>query len=95
MTFRRRFTLKENVALHFRADIFNLFNRSNFNNLNPELYNRYAVDSNNNPRPNSSFGIATSTVGGASAIVEGISNLNTLYQIGGARSIQLSLKLEF
>jgi hypothetical protein len=95
ITFRRRFNLKENVALHFRTDIFNLFNRSNFNNPYAELYDWNVVDRNDNPRPNPLFGRATSTVGGASAIGEGISNLNTLYQIGGARSIQLSLKLEF
>ncbi|MBO0800503.1 MAG: TonB-dependent receptor, partial [Blastocatellia bacterium] len=89
ITFHRRFNIKENFALLFRADIFNLFNHSNFNNPEAKLYNIAAGESTNQFPPNFLFGKATSTVGGAPG------NINTLYQIGGPRSIQLSLKLEF
>jgi Carboxypeptidase regulatory-like domain/TonB dependent receptor len=96
ISLRRRFNITEKLALNFRADIFNLFNRSNFSNPDAELYDGYVVGQGAHElRPSPSFGKSTSTVGGASASGGGAGYLSTLYQIGGARSIQLSLKLEF
>jgi len=70
------------VGLRFRAEFFNIFNHPNFGNPNNTL---------NSPL----FGRSTQTL--ASSLGSGGANIgfNPLYQIGGARSIQLALKLQF
>jgi hypothetical protein len=76
---RRRFALSERVALDFRADAFNLFNTANF--ANPT-------------------GVMTSANFGRSVAIlstglAGASGQNPLFVMGGPRSIQLALKLQF
>jgi hypothetical protein len=77
----RNFPFTERVHLQFRADVFNLFNHPNFANPNGSLFNQ------------SLFGKSTQMLN------QGISSngagLNALYNIGGPRSIQVSLKLFF
>lgn len=79
---QRNFRLKDALGLRFRADVFNIFNHPNFGPPDRRLYS-------------DKFGLATQTLaqslgsGGADA------GFNPLYQIGGPRSIQLSLRLEF
>jgi hypothetical protein len=70
------------AGLRFRAEFFNIFNHPNFGNPNNTL---------NSPL----FGRATQTL--ASSLGSGSANggFNPLYQIGGPRSIQLALKLQF
>jgi hypothetical protein len=65
------------VGLRFRAEFFNIFNHPNFGNPNNTL---------NSPL----FGRSTQTL--ASSLGSGGANggFNPLYQIGGARSIQLA-----
>jgi hypothetical protein len=79
---RRRFGLGERVNLLFRADIFNIFNHPNF--ADPV-----------NTLSSATFGQATQTFGrglGSGAFGSGLS---PLYQIGGARSMQFSFKVQF
>jgi len=82
LAIQRNFRLKDSLGLRFRGDIFNIFNHPNFGPPDRRLYS-------------DKFGIATQTLaqslgsGGADA------GFNPLYQIGGSRSIQLSLRLEF
>lgn len=82
---RRTFNVTERVRIQFRGEAFNVFNTANFG------------------FPSSSFGVsgfgeATSMLG---RTISGTSNtspsngFNSLYQVGGARSVQFSLKLLF
>ena len=70
------------VGLRFRAEFFNIFSHPNFGNPNNTL---------NSPL----LGRSTQTL--ASSLGTGGPNgdFNPLYQIGGPRSIQLALKLQF
>jgi hypothetical protein len=79
---QRQFPLTERVALRFRGEFFNLFNRPNFGPPISDL-------------TSSQFGYSTQTL--ANSLGSGGPNggLNPLYQIGGPRSIQLALKLVF
>lgn len=83
---QRQFRLTEKLALRFRTEFFNIFNHPNFGSPNNNLTSG-AI-------PNPLFGqspqtLATSLAGGNNA------GFNPLYQVGGPRSIQLSLKLQF
>ncbi|MEW6210704.1 MAG: carboxypeptidase regulatory-like domain-containing protein [Acidobacteriota bacterium] len=79
---RRRFRLAERYSLHMRIDFFNLFNHPNFGDPDSLL-------------ESPTFGESVQMLGqslGSGGIEAGFS---PLYQIGGPRSIQLSLKLQF
>ena len=79
---QRQFHLTEKVGLRFRSEFFNIFNHPNFGNPNNSLTSPL-------------FGHSTQTL--ASSLGSGGANggFNPLYQIGGPRSIQLALKLQF
>jgi hypothetical protein len=79
---QRQFHLTEKVGLRFRSEFFNIFNHPNFGNPNNNLTDPL-------------FGHSTQTL--ASSLGSGGANggFNPLYQIGGPRSIQLALKLQF
>jgi hypothetical protein len=84
LTLRRQFKLSDRVKLQFRTDFFNLFNHPNFGSVCSSL-----------STCGTQFGIATKMFGrslGSGGIGTGF---NPLYQIGGPRSIQFSLKFEF
>ena len=79
---QRQFHLTEKLALHFRSEFFNIFNHPNFGPPNNSLQSPL-------------FGHSTQTL--ANSLGSGGANggFNPLYQIGGPRSIQLALKLQF
>jgi hypothetical protein len=79
---QRQFHLTEKVGLRFRSEFFNMFNHPNFGSPNSSL-------------PSPLFGRSTQTL--ANSLGSGGPNggFSPLYQIGGPRSIQLALKLEF
>jgi len=79
---QRQFHLTENVGLRFRAEFFNMFNHPNFGSPDNDLTSPL-------------FGYSTQTL--ASSLGSGGLNggFNPLYQIGGPRSIQFALKLQF
>jgi Carboxypeptidase regulatory-like domain/TonB dependent receptor-like, beta-barrel len=79
---QRQFQLTEKLGLRFRSEFFNLFNHPNFGNPNNMLTSPL-------------FGHSTQTL--ANSLGSGGANggFNPLYQIGGPRSIQLALKLQF
>ncbi|HYL15113.1 MAG TPA: TonB-dependent receptor [Terriglobales bacterium] len=76
----RQFNLTEHVHLQFRAEAFNVFNHPNFGD--PAGFW---------PPTFSFFGKSSSTLAQAMSF----SGLNSIYQIGGPRSLQFGLKLEF
>ena len=79
---QRNFRVTEKMGLRFRTEIFNIFNHPNFGNPTNSL---------TSPQ----FGRSTQTL--ANSLGSGGANggFNPLYQIGGPRSIQLALKLQF
>jgi hypothetical protein len=79
---QRQFHFTERVGLRFRSEFFNIFNHPNFVPPNNSLISPL-------------FGHSTQTL--ASSLGSGGPNggFNPLYQIGGPRSIQLALKLQF
>jgi hypothetical protein len=79
---QRQFRLTEKLGLRFRSEFFNIFNHPNFGNPTNTLTSPL-------------FGQSTQTL--ASSLGSGGANggFNPLYQIGGPRSIQLALKLQF
>jgi len=79
---QRQFHLTEKMELRFRSEFFNIFNHPNFGNPSNMLASPL-------------FGHSTQTL--ASSLGSGGANggFNPLYQIGGPRSIQLALKLQF
>jgi len=82
VAFQRQFPLTERLNLRFRAEFFNIFNHPNFGPPNDSLTDPL-------------FGQSTQTL--ASSLGSGGANggFNPLYQIGGPRSIQLALKIQF
>jgi hypothetical protein len=82
LALRRQFDWGEHIKLQLRAEAFNIFNHPNFGNPDNILTGNF-------------FGQSTQMLGrslGTGGINGGLS---PIYQIGGARSIQLSLKLLF
>lgn len=79
---QRHFRLTETVALRFRAEFFNILNHPNFGNPAGSLTNAL-------------FGRSTQTLANNLGSGGANSGFNPLYQIGGPRSIQLALKLQF
>jgi hypothetical protein len=79
---QRQFQLSEGLRLRFRAEFFNLFNHPSFGSPTNVLTSPL-------------FGRSTQTL--ANSLGSGGANggFNPLYQIGGPRSIQFALKLQF
>jgi len=89
---RRQFTIREDLRLQLRGEFFNVMNHPNFGGVVTGLGFSAATGL---PTPSSTFGQATSMLGrtlGAGGLGGGFS---PLYQIGGPRSVQLSVKLLF
>jgi len=79
--FHRRFTLRDRAQLILRAEFFNVFNHPNFGDPVGDL-------------SSNSFGSSTSTLA-RSLGSSGSIGLNPIFQVGGPRTIQLDLKLQF
>jgi hypothetical protein len=73
--------LPDNIALRFRAEFFNIFNHPSFGSPDNTLTSPLFGQSTQS--------LANSLAGGNNA------GFNPLYQIGGPRSVQLALKLQF
>ena len=82
LTLQRRFQLSERFALQASADMFNIFNHPNFGS--PINYLTSPL-----------FGQSTQTLNNWLGSGGQSGGLNPLYQIGGPRSVQLALKLQF
>ncbi|HTS05447.1 MAG TPA: TonB-dependent receptor, partial [Candidatus Eisenbacteria bacterium] len=82
LALQRQFHITERLGLFFQAEIFNIFNHPNFGSPTNTLTSPL-------------FGYSTQML--ASFLGSGGANggFNPLYQIGGPRSIQLALKLQF
>jgi hypothetical protein len=81
LSMRRSFHIAERVSLVFRADVFNALNHPNFANPVPFIGSGL-------------FGISTGTIAN-SQVGGGAFGLNSIFNVGGPRAAQLSLKLQF
>jgi hypothetical protein len=82
LTLRRQFRLTEQISLQVRGDFFNILNHPNFGS---------PINYLTSPQ----FGQATQMLANYLGTGGQSGGLNPLYQIGGPRSIQLALKLQF
>jgi Carboxypeptidase regulatory-like domain/TonB dependent receptor len=82
LTLRHQFRFTERVLLQFRGDFFNILNHPNFGN---------PINYLSSPQ----FGHATQMLNNYLGSGGQSGGLNPLYQIGGPRSTQLALKLQF
>jgi hypothetical protein len=82
---RREFPIRERLSLQFRAEAFNVFNHANFGSISARCSGTAGVAGCVNPQ----FGQATATLANSLGV------LNSLYQMGGPRSMQFALKLVF
>jgi hypothetical protein len=78
----RDFAIYEFLKLQFRAEMFNVLNHPNFAPPQAGI-------------GNGSFGLSTQTLGQSLGSNVGSGGFDALYQVGGPRSIQLALKLQF
>jgi outer membrane receptor protein involved in Fe transport len=89
---RRQFKLTERLHLQARAEAFNMFNHPNFA---PESHVLGLFFGSGPLVPINGFGISPSMLAqGLTGFGSG-TGFSSLYQIGGARSMQLALKLDF
>ena len=82
LAFRRQFTLTERFNVQLGAEFFNIFNHPNFADPIATL-------------SSASFGRSTQMLGRSLGSGGNAGGQNPLYQIGGPRSVQLTLKLNF
>lgn len=83
MTLRRDFKIRENMGIQLRGEVFNIFNMPNFGSFNKQVNG-------------ADFGLSTQMLGRSlSNANAGGSGLNSAFQIGGPRSIQLSARFYF
>ena len=79
---RRQFHFGERMNLQFKTEFFNVFNHPNFGDPDGLLQS-------------SNFGFSTTMFGRSLGAGGSLGGFNPLYQVGGPRSIQFSLKLGF
>jgi hypothetical protein len=82
VAFRRRVALGERVNLQLRAEFFNVLNHPNFGDPVGDLNSNL-------------FGQSIQMLGRSLGIGGVNGGLSPLYQVGGPRSVQLAMKLEF
>lgn len=82
LAFRRQFNFTERSNVQLRAEFFNIFNHPNFADPVATL-------------TSAAFGRSTQMLGRGLGSGGNLGGQNPLYQIGGPRSIQLALKLNF
>jgi hypothetical protein len=85
---RREFPIRENLKLQFRAEAFNVSNHPNFG-----IPASFVGAGPCTPPPPGQQLFCFGVPGGT--LSQDLGGLNSLYQIGGPRSLQLALKLIF
>lgn len=78
----REFPIHESLKLQFRAELFNALNHPNFGAVDGDI-------------SSSTFGQSRQMLGQSLELGSAGAGLSSLYQLGGPRSIQFALKLQF
>jgi hypothetical protein len=86
LAIRRQFNLTERINLQFRSEFFNILNHPNFG---------LGDASTDSVISSPNFGISQAMLGRFLGGGGSLGGFNPLYQVGGPRSIQFSLKLAF
>jgi hypothetical protein len=95
VSLQRRFKFTDGIGLQLRVDAFNLFNHPNFEDpAGAEASLGSLFDSSATLRANPRFGQSLSTAGRGLWGGPG-SSFSPFYSPGGARNLQLSVRLEF
>jgi hypothetical protein len=89
---RRNFRLTEKIGLQGRLEAFNIFNHPNFGSPSRFLGTEIAPGQ---LLPNPTFGISQNMLNQGLQPGGSGTGFSPLYQVGGPRSLQLALKLEF
>lgn len=88
LALRRTFRINERFSLQARAEAFNIFNHTNFGNPGAQSDGANHLNS-----PN--FGLSTQVLSNSLGTGGADGGFSPLYQMGGPRSLQFALRLEF
>jgi hypothetical protein len=88
----RQFRLTDRLAVQFKGELFNIFNHPNFGNPSGNL--GLAFPGLLIPFTDT-FGVSNSMLANSLGSGGALGGFNPLFQVGGPRSVQLSLKLQF
>lgn len=86
----KKINLTRKLALELRTEVYNLFNRPNFSN--PDTTILYQNGERQVPKM---FGVPTQTMARGFASAEPTGGVSPIFQIGGARAMQFSVRLSF
>jgi len=87
LALRRQFKLTERLGMQLRAEAFNVFNHPNFGDPFAGNFSNFL--------PSPFFGQSTQMLGRSLGSGGTSGGFNPLYQVGGPRSIQLALRVQF
>jgi hypothetical protein len=92
LSLRRKFKLTERVNLQFGTDFFNILNHPSFGDPNGSLgtYTPGVTFT-----PSGKFGLSANTFARSLGTGGTLGGFNPVYQVGGPRSIQFSMRLRF
>jgi hypothetical protein len=93
LDFRREFSIKDGLKVQLKVEMFNIFNHPNFSDPIGQFAG--SVAANGTFTLLSTFGRSLSMLGAGLGSGGANGGLSPLYQVGGPRSTQLSLKIIF
>lgn len=86
----KKINLTEKIKLQFTVEAYNIFNRPNFGNPQNEIF--YTSQGKIVPKD---FGVSTQTMARSYASAEPTGGVSPIFQLGGARTLQFNLRINF